>query len=178
MIKIDKNIDDVEIPAFVPIIPVRNTVFFPHQFIPLAIGRAQKDGTIDDPEPDDLHRVGTIARILKGTIARILKVIDLPDGSKSAFIQGLFRFRTKRYSQSDPFFMAEVEIVKDETPPDSVKIEAFATNLKNLFQRAIDLAPEITTEHQAMVANVHDPGITADIIIAFSNVSIPISKSV
>ncbi|HFE63496.1 MAG TPA: endopeptidase La [Caldithrix sp.] len=190
MIKIDKNIDDVEIPAFVPIIPVRNTVFFPHQFIPLAIGRpktlklieyaltegtfigvvAQKDGTIDDPEPDDLHRVGTIARILK--------VIDLPDGSKSAFIQGLFRFRTKRYSQSDPFFMAEVEIVKDETPPDSVKIEAFATNLKNLFQRAIDLAPEITTEHQAMVANVHDPGITADIIIAFSNVSIPEKQEV
>ncbi|GAB4377915.1 MAG: endopeptidase La [Calditrichia bacterium] len=184
MIKIERNTDEIKIPDKLPIVPVRNTVFFPHQFIPLAIGRpktlrlidfalkkdtvigviAQKDGTIDDPGPDDLHRVGTVARILK--------VIDLPDGSKSAFIQGICRFRVINFLQTEPFFFAHIEEVKDELHENEITVEAFATNLKNLFQKAVDLAPEITTEHQAMIANIHDPGITADIIIAFSNVPV------
>ena len=86
-----KKITKGEIPEVLPIISVRNTVFFPHQFIPLAIGRpkslrlieyavredsligvvAQRDGTIDDPNKEDLYKIGTIARVLK--------VIDLPD---------------------------------------------------------------------------------------------------
>ncbi|GAB4339684.1 MAG: endopeptidase La [Calditrichia bacterium] len=182
MIKIEQDSRQIEIPEFLPIIPVRNTVFFPHQFIPIAIGRqktlrlleyalkeesligviAQKDGTIDDPTADDLYQVGTVARILK--------VIDLPDGSKSAFIQGIRRFKIKQFTQSDPFFMAQIDLVAETAAPDEMKIEAFATNLKNLFMRAVDLAPEITSEHQAMVANLHDPAIIGDIIIAFTNV--------
>lgn len=184
MIKIERNGDDIYIPDVVPVIPVRNTVFFPHQFIPLAIGRpksikliehaltentvigviAQKDGTVDDPTPDDLYTVGTIARILK--------VIDLPDGSKSAFIQGVSRFKVKRFEQTEPFFQAEIELVEDIYSDDTIKLDAFATNLKNLFQKASDLAPEITSEHQAMISNLHEPGIVADMIIAFSNVSV------
>ncbi len=185
MIKIDREHEDIEIPEIIPIIPVRNTVFFPHQFIPLAIGRpkslklieyalqeqtvigviAQKDGTIDDPEIGDLYQVGTVARILK--------VIDLPDGSKSAFIQGISRFKIKEFTQTDPFFMAKIEVVQDVYPEDTIRVEAFATNLKSLFQKASDLAPEITTEHQAMIANLHEPGVVADIVIAFSNISVP-----
>ncbi len=190
MIRIDKNIDEIQIPEELPIIPVRNTVFFPHQFIPLAIGRskslrlieyaiqehsligviAQKDGTIDEPTEDDLYRVGTIARILK--------VIDLPDGSRSAFIQGIARFVVKRFVKTDPFFVAKIEVIRDVEPENAIKIEAFATNLKNLFQKASDLAPEITTEHQAMVSNIHEPGIIADIIIAFSNIPVPEKQSI
>lgn len=184
MIKIDKDKDAISIPETLPVIPVRNTVFFPHQFIPLAIGRpksiklvesavrgdnligvvAQKDGSIDDPSPDDLYPVGTIARILK--------IIDLPDGSKSAFIQGITRFRMDKFLQTDPFFMTEVQVINDIQPKDPIKVEAFATNLKNLFQQASDLAPEITTEHQAMISNIQEPGIVADIVIAFSNISV------
>jgi ATP-dependent Lon protease len=163
---------------------VRNTVFFPHQFIPLAIGRpksikliedavkgnsiigviAQKDGTIDDPKPDDLHSVGTIARILK--------IIDLPDGSKSAFIQGVTRFVAKNFIQTEPYFIAISEIKDDVYPKEPLKIDAFATNLRNLFQQASELAPEITNEHQTMIANIQEPGIVADIVIAFSNISV------
>lgn len=184
MIKIDKSKEIINIPESIPIIPVRNTVFFPHQFIPLAIGRpksikliddaikgnniigviAQRDGTLDDPAPVDMYQVGTIARILK--------VIDLPDGSKSAFIQGISRFEAKSYIQTTPYFVATREIKEDIPPKDPLKTEAFATNLKNLFQQAAELAPEITTEHQAMIANVQDPGIVADVVIAFSNIPI------
>jgi len=114
----EKKEFELEIPERIPIIPVRNTVFFPHQFIPLAIGRpkslrliehalrentligvvAQLEGAIDDPKPEDLYTIGTIAKILK--------VIDLPDGSKSAFIQGISRFKIKEFVQTEPFFMA------------------------------------------------------------------------
>ncbi|MCB0262337.1 MAG: endopeptidase La [Calditrichaeota bacterium] len=179
-----KKITKGEIPEVLPIISVRNTVFFPHQFIPLAIGRpkslrlieyavredsligvvAQRDGTIDDPNKEDLYKIGTIARVLK--------VIDLPDGSKSAFIQGLIRFKITRYTETEPFFAAEIEALDDIVPEDELNIEAMATNLKNQFQRASDLAPEITTEHQAMIANLHEPGIVSDLIIAFSNVQV------
>ena len=184
MIKIDRNKEAISIPESIPIIPVRNTVFFPHQFIPLAIGRpksikliedaiktdnlvgviAQKDGTIDDPKPNDLYKVGTIARILK--------IIDLPDGSKSAFIQGITRFIAKTYIQTDPYLYITNEIKDDIHPKEPLKIEAFSTNLKNLFQQASELAPEITNEHQAMISNIQEPGIVADIIIAFSNIPV------
>ena len=184
MIKIEKSTETVNIPDSIPIIPVRNTVFFPHQFIPLAIGRqksiklvedaikgngiigviAQKDGAVDDPKPKELHNVGTIARILK--------VIDLPDGSKSAFIQGITRFVTKTYIQTDPYFITTHEIMEDIEPSEPIKVEAFATNLKNLFQQASELAPEITNEHQAMIANIQEAGIVADVVIAFSNIAV------
>ncbi|RMF57742.1 MAG: endopeptidase La [Calditrichaeota bacterium] len=184
MTKINENINNIEIPDELPVITVRNTVFFPHQFIPLAIGRpkslrlieyalredslvgvlTQKDGTIDEPTGDELYHIGTVARVLK--------VIDLPDGSKSAFIQGIARFRVKKFIQDDPFFMAEIEVLKDKESENDLKVAALATNLKNLFQRASDLAPEITTEHQAMIANLHEPGTIADLITAFSNIQI------
>lgn len=184
MIKIDRNQEEIAIPESIPVIPVRNTVFFPHQFIPLAIGRsksiklvedavkgngligviAQKDGTVDDPKWTDLYKVGTIARILK--------IIDLPDGSKSAFIQGITRFTAITYIQTDPYFIATNEVKEDIYPKDRLRIEAFASNLKNLFQQASELAPEITTEHQAMISNIQEPGIVADMIIAFSNIAV------
>ncbi len=179
-----RNFANIEIPDNVPIISVRNTVFFPHQFIPLAVGRpkslrliehavredsvigvlSQRDGVVDDPRQEDLYEIGTIARVLK--------VIDLPDGSKSAFIQGVARFRVMEFTETEPFFSAKIERLNDILPDDELKLDALSTNLKNLFQKASDLAPEITTEHQAMIANLYEPGIIADLIVAFSNVQV------
>lgn len=178
------NTDDFVLPESIPVISVRNTVFFPHQFIPLAIGRpkslrliehairedmvigvlTQKDGSIDDPNYGDLFTVGTVARILK--------VIDLPDGSKSAFIQGICRFKVDEFEEKEPYFQAKVSRLDDIVPEDELKIHALATNLKNLFQKASDIAPEITSEHQAMVSNLHDPGVICDLIVAFSNIQV------
>lgn len=180
----EKQIDETKISKNLSIIPVRNTVFFPNQFIPLAVGRpkslklienalkedsligviAQKDGKIDQPTPDQLFKIGTTAKILK--------VIDLPDGSKSAFIQGISRFAVKSFIQTDPFFVTSFEILEEIYPDNDVQISALATNLKNLFQKASDLAPEITNEHQAMMENLHEPGIIADLAIAFPNIPI------
>jgi ATP-dependent Lon protease len=185
-----KHPGNIQIPEILPIVSIRNTVFFPNQFIPLAIGRpkslrlvehalnegtaigviSQKDGSIDDPTTGDLFQIGTIAKILK--------VIDLPDGSKSAFIQGVSRFEVVNFTGSDPFFMARVKKLDDIIPEDELKINAMSTNLKNLFQKASDLAPEITNEHQAMIANLHDPGIICDLIVAFTNIQVEEKQSV
>ena len=173
-----------EIPKTLPIIPVRNTVFFPNQFIPLAIGRpkslriveaalredgiigvvTQKDGSVDEPAPDQLYLVGSAAKILK--------VIDLPDGSKSAFIQGISRLKVNNFIQTDPYFSASIELIEDVYPENDLKIEAMSANLKNLFHKASDLAPEITSEHQTMIANLHESAIIADLVIAIPNIPI------
>ncbi len=180
----EKNIDEIKFTKNLPVIPVRNTVFFPNQFLPLAIGRpkslklietalqedslvgviAQKDGKVDHPTPNQLYQVGTTAKILK--------VIDLPDGSKSAFIQGISRFGVKNFIQTEPFFLASIEHLDEIYPEEDLQSSALATNLKNLFQKAADLAPEITNEHQAMVANLHEASIIGDLVIAFPNIAI------
>ncbi|MEL6820387.1 MAG: endopeptidase La, partial [Calditrichota bacterium] len=177
-----KQLSSIEVPSELPIISVRNTVFFPNQFIPLAVGRpkslrlvehaleedllvgilTQEDGSVDDPDSDELYQIGTVAKVLK--------VIDLPDGSKSAFIQGICRFEIEEFTQVSPFFVAKVHRLDDVTPDDELKVQAMATNLRNLFQKASDLAPEITNEHQTMIANLHDPGTICDLILAFSNI--------
>ncbi|MGH1361949.1 MAG: endopeptidase La [Calditrichia bacterium] len=177
-----KQLSSIEVPDELPIISVRNTVFFPNQFIPLAVGRpkslrllehameedllvgilTQEDGSVDDPDSDELYQIGTVAKVLK--------VIDLPDGSKSAFIQGICRFEIEEFTQVSPFFTAKVHRLDDVTPDDELKVQAMATNLRNLFQKASDLAPEITNEHQTMISNLHDPGTICDLILAFSNI--------
>jgi len=180
----ERQADEIKLTRNLPIMPVRNTVFFPNQFIPLAVGRpkslklietalredsligvvAQKDGKVDHPKPNELYSVGTTAKILK--------VIDLPDGSKSAFIQGIMRFKIKNFIQTDPFFVVAFELMEEMYPKEDLQSTALATNLKNLFQKAADLAPEITNEHQAMMANLHEPAIIADLAIAFPNIPI------
>lgn len=179
-----KNLEDLVIPGELGIITVRNTVFFPHQFVPLAVGRpkslrliehavrnnelvgvlTQKDGSVDDPAPEDLFKIGTVARVLK--------VIDLPDGSKSAFIQGICRFELQEVLAVEPYIKGKIALAPQVDSPDQLKVHALATNLKNLFQKAADLAPEITSEHQTMISNLHEPGIIADLIIAFANIQL------
>ena len=99
-----------------PVMPLRNTVLFPQQVIPIYIGRnrslklindldsdskyivvvAQEDGSIEDPKPEDLYSYGTLAQVLK--------VFDMPDNSKSAIVQGISRVKIIKYLQKDPYF--------------------------------------------------------------------------
>ena len=111
-----------------PIMPLRNTVLFPQQVIPIYIGRekslklvnslgkeskrivvvAQEDGSVEDPRPEDLYSYGTLAVVLK--------VFDMPDNSKSAIVQGVDRVKILSYIDDEPFFRAIVEQVEVEEP--------------------------------------------------------------
>ena len=107
-----------------PVMPLRNTVLFPQQVIPIYIGRdrslklindlpsdskyivvvAQEDGSVEDPKPDDLYSYGTLAQVLK--------VFDMPDNSKSAIVQGISRVKIIKYVQENPYFTVSISLFR------------------------------------------------------------------
>ena len=177
--RLENVADDVD---SYPVMPLRNTVLFPQQVIPTYIGRerslkliddlpqgkkllvvvAQEDGSMENPEPDDLYAWGTLAVVLK--------VFDMPDKSKSAIIQGLDRVKLLSFTQKEPYFKAVVERVEDNEDED-LEVEALASNVRNSFQELIKIAPYLTDEHSGILTNITKVGRLADRVISL--VTIP-----
>jgi len=166
-----------------PIMPLRNSVFFPRQMMPLSVGRkstiqlvdeafrddipilivAQKDANTERPTPEDIHKFGTIARILK--------VYNLPDGSKSVFVQGLYRAQIFNLVQQEPYMKGFVQRV-DEKRGENIEIEALIATIKNGFKKAVDLAPDLTPEHLGLILNTEDPSQVADMAMWLINIPV------
>jgi len=166
-----------------PIMPLRNTVVFPHQVIPLAVGRdkslklleelseenrvlgliAQRDGRVEDPVLEDLYTWGTAAMILKK--------FKMPDGSEQLIVQGLYRFKLIEMQKTEPYFEGVVQQMPDEFEND-VEVEALVTNVKNVFQKIADYSPYLTNEHRVMILNTEEPEALADIVAAQVNFNI------
>jgi ATP-dependent Lon protease len=174
---------DVVLTEELPIMPLRNTVVFPHQVVPLAVGRekslqllkyiddenkiiglvSQRDGNIEEPSETDLYDWGTAAMILKK--------FRMPDGSEQLIVQGMYRIKIIQYLQTEPHFEATV-LPAQESVSNSVEIDALVNNLKMLFQSIVDLSPYLAGEHRVMVLNTEDPAKLADIIAAQVNFSV------
>lgn len=170
-------ISQSNLPSELPILPLRNSVFFPGAVMPLTIGRTktirlieeaskeksllgiitQKAPEIDDPLVEDLYRVGTAARIIK--LARAGK-----DGF-NIVVEGVCRFKVDEYSQKDPFFIAKVSPLVDEGTSD-VEVEALSLNLRNTAREVIDLLPEIPVMAKQLLDSISAPGHLADLITA------------
>lgn len=166
-----------------PVMPLRNTVLFPQQVIPIYIGRekslklvneldpndrhivvvAQEDGSIEDPDPEDLYTYGTLAVVLK--------VFDMPDSSKSAIVQGVERIKILNYVEKEPYFKGVVERVQDINPEDDLELDALVKNLKANFNELIKVAPSLTEEHSGMLSNIQKPSRMADRAISLLTVS-------
>src|SRR5688572_659898 len=166
-----------DLPGELPILPLRNSVFFPGAVMPLTIGRAktirlieeatrensllgivtQRAPEIDDPTPDDLYEVGTAARIIK--LARTGK-----DGF-NIVVEGISRFRVDEFTQEEPFFTAKITPLLDEGSGD-VEVEALALNLKNTAREVIDMLPEIPVMAKQLLESIQAPGHLADLITA------------
>jgi ATP-dependent Lon protease len=173
------------IPETLPVIPLRNSVFFPRQVLPISIGRessllgvetatrensqvlivSQRESAIDAPGPSDLYSIGTVARILK--------VFNLPDGSKSVLLQGLYRSRLLTFVQHEPFMRAAAQQIDDELI-EGLNVEALVTTVKSAFHRVVELSPELSDEHLSIILNMDDPGGVAD--IASSLVTAPVQE--
>ena len=174
--------DKVIIPDELPIVPLRGTVLFPDLILPIMVGRkksvkliddamdsdriigviTQKRSEIEDPKETDLYSVGVAALIL-----RMIRELD---GSQRVIVQGVSRIKVKEYIQREPYFKARSEVL-DEGLAQGVEIEALMMNLKNLFQRAVELAPYLTNELGTMVSNIKSPSILADLIASNLNIS-------
>jgi ATP-dependent Lon protease len=173
------------IPETLPVVALRNSVFFPRQVLPLSIGRessllgieaatrensqvlivSQRESTVDTPQPNDLYSIGTVARILK--------VFNLPDGSKSVLLQGLNRSRLLTFVQQEPFMRAAAQRIDDEVV-EGLNVEALVTTVKSAFHRVVELSPELSDEHLSIILNMDDPGGVAD--IASSLVSVLVQE--
>jgi len=157
-----------------PVMPLRNTVLFPQQVIPIYIGRekslkliedlgsgdkhivvvAQEDGSIEDPKPEDLYAYGTLGVVLK--------VFDMPDNSKSAIVQGIERVKLLSFGEPNPYYKVVVEKVSDQPIKDDLEVEALSKNLRNTFTELIQVAPNLTEEHSGMLSNIQKPSRLAD----------------
>lgn len=162
--------DETAIPAELPILPLRNTVLFPGVVLPITVGRdksikaindaykadklvgvvAQKDSNIEDPSPKDLVNVGTVARIIK--------LIKMPDGGTTVIIQGRKRFAIRSITSEDPYFKAEVELLVDTKPnADDETFNATASSIKDLASQIIQLSPNLPSEAGIILKNIENP---------------------
>ena len=132
--------------------------------IALSGSSLKRRSEIEDPKENDLYSVGVAALIL-----RMIRELD---GSQRVIVQGVSRIKVKEYIQREPYFKARSETMED-SPVQGVEIEALMMNLKNLFQRAVELAPYLTAELGTMVSNIKSPAILADLIASNLNLSTP-----
>ncbi len=175
-----------EVPEVLPILPLRNTVLFPGVVIPITVGRdksiklirefykgsrtigvvAQKDANIEDPEFDDLNKIGTVAYIIK--------ILQMPDGSNTAIIQGKRRFAIKEMIQSDPYIMASVTAFEAPViiPNDNGEFNALIASLKDLAIQIITKSPNIPSEAAFAIKNIESPSFLVHFISSNLNVDL------
>ncbi len=165
----DSELTNADVPDILPILPLRNTVLFPGIVMPITVGRqkslqliqevyrgnrllgtvAQKDGSIDDPVQADLYETGTIAQVLK--------ILEMPDGSTSVIIQGKKRFEVKEYIQEFPYFKARISPMHDTQPQgDSVEFSAVVGSLKDLSIKIAQYSSHISPEASFAVKNIEN----------------------
>ncbi len=159
----------------VPVLPVRDTVLFPHAVLPLTVGRessiqliqslgeektilvvAQRDARLDTPEGSDLHSVGTRATVHK--------VVKMPNQSLFVFTEGNERVRLGTYTQLQPFMMAEFETIAETEPVKTPELEALQRNVVSQFQTIVTSSPTLSDDLQTIAINIDEAGRLADFI--------------
>src|SRR5215813_8662865 len=164
-----EGMDGIEVPDEISLLPLRNTVLFPGVVLPITVGRdksikavndayktdkligviAQKDSNIEDPETKDLEAVGTIAKIIK--------LIKMPDGGTTVIIQGKSRFCVESINSEDPYFRASIKSLTDEESPKDPDFEAYVANIKEMATEIIQLSPNIPSEASIILRNIESP---------------------
>ena len=158
-----------------PVLPVRDTVLFPHAVLPLTVGRdssiqliqslgeektilvvAQRDARQDSPEANELHQYGTLATIHK--------VVKMPNQSLFVFTEGTERIKLGEFEQSTPFLTASYESIPDAEPGKSPELEALQRNVVSQFQQVVTASPTLSDDLQTIALNIEEPGRLADFI--------------
>ena len=159
----------------IPLLPVRDTVLFPHAVLPLTVGRessiqlieslgeertiivaAQLDARLDAPKPEDMHTVGTLATVHK--------VVRMPNQSRFVFTEGVERVRVLRYTQTEPYLIAEVETLQDLAPEASSSVEALVRNVISQFQQIVAESQTLSDELRTIAANIEEPSRLVDFV--------------
>jgi len=158
-----------------PILPVRDTVLFPHAVLPLTVGRessvqlinqlgeeknivvvAQREARVDTPQPTDLYTIGTLATVHK--------VVKMPNQSLFVFTEGVERVHVRDYVQLTPFMRANVDPIPEPRTEAGSEIEALQRNVLTLFQQIVSGSPTLSDELQTVAINIEQPGRLVDFI--------------
>ncbi len=168
----EDNGDDSDLTAIsgdLPLLPLRNTVLFPGVVLPITVGRdksikavndvyrgdkligviAQKDSSIEEPAVGDLENTGTVAKIAK--------LIKMPDGGTTIIIQGRKRFRIEEITTEDPYFKARIRLLEDETLTNDPDFGAMVSSIKDLASQIIQLSPNLPSEAGIILKNIENP---------------------
>lgn len=159
----------LNLPETLPLLPLRNTVLFPGVVLPITVGRdksitavneayktdkllgvvAQKDSNVEDPGIDDLEKIGTVARVIK--------LIKMPDGGTTVIIQGKKRMQIESIVAQEPFFKAAISLLKEDETPTDENFRAVAATIKELASQIIQLSPNIPSEAAIILKNIENP---------------------
>ncbi|MFM2359273.1 MAG: hypothetical protein RLY16_1266, partial [Bacteroidota bacterium] len=162
--------DDIsKIPNELPLLPLRNTVLFPGVVIPITVGRdksikavndayktdkligviAQKDSSVEEPTIHDLVEIGTVAKIAK--------LIKMPDGGTTIIIQGRKRFQINAITSEDPYFKATITPLEEEVLKNDKDFDAMVSSIKDLAGQIISMSPNLPSEAAIILKNIENP---------------------
>jgi len=182
--------DPEEIPTTLPLMPVRDIVIFTDMLLPLFIGRersvraieeavekdrlvflaTQKDQAVEDPKPEEIYGVGTIARILR--------MLKLPDGRVKALVQGVVKARIIRYSRKRSFYRVKIETILEPAVDEiGLEIEALMRNVREYAEKILELRGELTSDVGNILEGVEDPGKLADLVASSLKLKIEESQT-
>jgi ATP-dependent Lon protease len=180
----EKKLIESEVPGNLPILPLKNTVLFPGVVVPITVGRdrslalvkeayesdkiigvvAQKDEMVEDPDEDDMF--------MHGTVAQILKLIKMPDGSKSIVIQGKSIFEIEEFTQTEPYFRANVSPVRQNMDLQGIELDASIRSVKETATKIVNLSPNIPSEASIAINNISSPTFLLNFISSNLQVSL------
>ncbi len=181
----DGELEDMEVPEIIPILSLRNTVLFPGVVLPISIARpksiqlikevyrtdkivgtvAQKDPEIENPKFEDLHTIGTIGQIVK--------LLEMPDGSTTAIIQGRKRLMLSEMISDDPYFLAKVKPLPEIKPETVSKdFDTIVGSLKDLSLKIIKLNPNISPEASFAIKNIENNTYLINFICSNTDIKI------
>ena len=176
----------VEIPEILPLVPIRDNVYFPHMIFPLFVGRdrsvkaveaatetsqrfvllaAQKQLLSEDPEPDEIYTVGIVAEVMQ--------ILKMPDNTVRVMLEGGARVRLKEFIQTEPYMMVrteplpEIESEANGEPVSPIEVEALARTITEQFERLVSEGKNIPPEALANVLNIAEPSRLADTVIPY-----------
>ena len=183
-----ENTQDLEIPESLPMMAVRDVVVFNYMIIPLFVGRpgsieavneamngdkllmlvTQKDATRDNPEPDDLYRVGMVSMIMR--------TLKLPDGRLKVLVQALSKARIRSFLQTEPCYRVEIDLVEEQENTEiTVEVEALMRTVREQTEKIMSLRGMLSSDLMMIINNIEEPGRLADLV--GSNLRLKISQS-
>jgi len=185
----EKRMTESDIPDQLPILPLKNTVLYPGVVIPITVGRdrslelvkkayetdkiigivTQKKQDQEDPAPDELYHVGTVAQILK--------LIKMPDGSKSIVIQGKSVFEIDEFTQFDPYYIAKIRPFIYNQDVSGVELDAALRSVKETAIQIVNLSPNIPSEAGIAINNINSPTFLLNFISSNLNISLDEKQS-